>query len=121
MSARRVRLLGSVMSALVVLGATVATAPSAWAAAPDNDIRADATLVQPPQSLNGTLVEATLEPTNDSSSCGATDGSVWYHFTAPARGAIVIQLDAGGEMDATVDVFKQVRSKLTFVDCRAGD
>jgi hypothetical protein len=109
------------MSALVVLGAMVATAPSAWAAPPANDNRADATLVQPPQSLTGTVVEATLEATNDSSGCGATDGSVWYHFTAPPRGAIVIQLDAGGEMDATVDLFKQVRSKLTFVDCRASD
>ena len=34
---------------------------------------------------------------------------------------IVIQLDAGGEMDATVDLYKSVRSKLTFVDCRATD
>jgi hypothetical protein len=109
------------MAALVVMGATVATAPSAWAAPPTNDNRADATLVDPPQSLTGTLVEATLEPTSDASSCADTDGSVWYHFTAPNRGAIVIQLDAGGEMDATVDLYKQVRSKLTFVDCRAGD
>jgi hypothetical protein len=113
--------LGSALSVLTVLGATLAIAPSASAAPPSNDDRADAALVDPPRSLAGTLVEATLEPTSDASSCAGTDGSVWYHFTAPPRGAIVIQLDAGGEMDATVDLYKQVRSKLTFVDCRGTD
>ena len=95
--------------------------PSAWAAAPSNDNRASATVVDPPESLTGTLAEATLEPTNDASNCAATDGSVWYSFTAPPRGEIVIQLDAGGQMDATVDLYKSVRSKLEFVDCRATD
>jgi hypothetical protein len=121
MSARQVRGFGSALSALVVAGAVLVTAPTAWAAAPSNDNRADATLVDPPQSLTGTLVEATLEATDDSSSCGATDGSVWYHFTAPPRGSVVIQFDAGGAMDATVDLYKQVRSKLTFVDCDYSD
>ncbi len=121
MSARRARMLGSALSVLIGVSATFAMAPSAWAAAPSNDNRADATLVHPPQSVTGTVVEATLEPTNDVSSCAATDGSVWYHFTAPARGAAVVQLDAGGEMDATVDLYKQVRSRLTFVDCRSTD
>jgi hypothetical protein len=106
---------------LVVAGAVWVTAPAAWAAAPSNDNRADAALVDPPQSLSGTLVEATLEPTSDDSSCGTTDGSVWYRFTAPSRGEIVIQVDAGGEMDATVDLYKSVRSKLTLVDCTATD
>ena len=45
-------------------------------------------VVDPPQSLTGTLVDATLEATDDASSCGATDGSVWYHFTAPPRGSV---------------------------------
>jgi len=121
MSARYVRGFGSALSALVVVGAALVTAPAAWAAPPSNDNRADAALVDPPESLTGTLVEATLEPSQDSSNCGDTDGSVWYHFTAPPRGAVVIQLDAAGEMDATVDLFKQVRSKLTWVDCGASD
>jgi hypothetical protein len=106
---------------LIALSATFAVTPSAWAAAPSNDNRADATVVDPPESLTGTLVEATLEPTNDASSCAATDGSVWYRFTAPPRGEIVIQLDAGGQMDATVDLYRSVRSKLEFVDCSATD
>ena len=117
MSARYVRGFGSALSALVVVGAALVTAPTAWAAPPSNDNRADATVVDPPQSLTGTLVEATLEASQDSSNCGDTDGSVWYHFTAPPRGAVVLQFDAAGEMDATVDLYKQVRSKLTWVDC----
>jgi hypothetical protein len=121
MSAPYVRGFGSALSALVVVAAALATAPAAWAAPPSNDNRADAALVDPPQSLTGTLVEATLEPSEDTSNCGATDGSVWYHFTMPARGAVVLQLDAAGEMDATVDLYKQVRSKLTWVDCDASD
>ena len=121
MSARHTRVLASALAALTAATLTMALAPAAWAAPPSNDNRVDATSVDPPQSLTGTLVEATLEPTNDASSCGATDSSVWYHFTAPARGAIVVQLDADGEMDATVDLYKQVRSKLTLVDCRSPD
>ena len=121
MSARFARRLGSALSVLIVWSAMFALAPAAWAAAPSNDNRADAIRVHPPQSLTATLVDATLEATNDFSECAGTDSSVWYHFTAPDRGAIVVQLDAGGEMDATVDLFKQVRSKLTWVDCGATD
>ena len=101
------------MSLLVAVSAAFAMTPSAWAAAPSNDNRVDATLVDPPQSLTGTLVEATLEPTNDTSLCGChrrrRSGT-----TSPRRRAVrsSIQLDAAGEMDATVDLFKSVRSKL---------
>ena len=106
---------------MVVLSATFALAPAASAAAPSNDNRADATRVRPPQRLSGTLVDATLEATHDTSGCAETDSSVWYHFTAPARGAIVVQMNAAGQMDATVDLYKQVRSKLTLVDCAPTD
>jgi hypothetical protein len=121
MSARYSRALGPALSVLVVLSATFALAPAASAAPPSNDDRVNATKVHPPESVTGTLVEATLEPTNDSSNCAATDSSVWYHFTAPDRGAIVVQFDAAGKMDSTVDLYKQVRSKLNFVDCSATD
>ncbi len=100
---------------------SVAAMPPSWAAAPANDNRADAIRVTPPQDLTGTLVDATLEPTNDSSQCETTDASVWYRFTAPKRGAIIVQLDAAGEMDATVDLYKQVRSRLEWEDCDSTD
>ena len=51
-------------------------------------------------------MEATLEATGGLQPCGGTDGSVWYHFTTPPRGAVVVQFDAAGEMDATVDLYK---------------
>jgi hypothetical protein len=121
MSARYARGLGSALSVLIVSSAMFAMAPAAWAAAPSNDNRANAIRVHPPESVTGTLVEATLEATHDYSRCAGTDSSVWYHFTAPDRGQIVLQLDAGGEMDATVDLFKQVRSKLTGIDCGVTD
>jgi hypothetical protein len=120
MSVHRTGALGTLVTALLVLG-TLSAAPAAWAAAPGNDNRADAVLLQTPDKATGTLVEATLEATNDDSQCAATDSSVWYHFTMPARGAIVLELDANGKMDATVDLFQQVRSKLTWIDCRATD
>lgn len=97
--------------------AGVLTTPPGWAAAPANDNRADAVRISPPQKVAGTLVDATMENTNDFSNCGATDASVWYRFTAPKNGAVIVTLDAAGEMDATVDLFQQVRSKLTPVDC----
>ncbi|MEZ5157300.1 MAG: hypothetical protein R2687_00560 [Candidatus Nanopelagicales bacterium] len=105
-----------VVSCGLLLGGFVA-APPASAAVPSNDNRADATRLALPAEVTGSLVDATLEPTNDSSNCGSTDASVWYRFKAPKRGAVIIQLDAGGEMDATVDLYQQVRSKQRFTDC----
>ena len=113
----------SLISAFAILGLVTGaiTASPVWAAPPSNDNRADAIRVTPPQTVVGTLVDATLEPTNDVSECEDTEASVWYRFTAPKSGAIIIELDADGEMDAAVDVFQQVRSKLDFVDCAGTD
>ncbi|MGC4108902.1 MAG: hypothetical protein QM747_00405 [Nocardioides sp.] len=106
---------------VAVLASTLLGQPAAWAAPPVNDNRADEVLLTPPQSVTGTLVEATLEVSDDSSACAGTDSSVWYRFSAPSRGAVVVELDAGGEMDATVDLYRQVRSKLSLVDCGVTD
>lgn len=112
-------LLAAATSGLLTLTAVVAVPPS-WAAPPDNDNRANAIRVKPPQDITGTLVDATLEKA-DESYCGDTDGSVWYRFTASQRGAVIVELDAGGDMDATVDLYRQVRSKLDWVDCEGTD
>jgi hypothetical protein len=116
------RFLSGTTAGLVVAGLMVAT--PAWAAPPTNDNRADATRLQLPADVTGTLVDATLETTitNDWSSCGqGTDASVWYRFTAPKRGAVIVQMDAAGEMDATVDLYRQVRSKLQSLNCAETD
>ena len=39
--------------------------------------------------------------------------SVWYSFTADADRGILAALDAGGEMDAIVEVFQRERSQVT--------
>ncbi len=67
--------------------------------------------------MTGTLVEATLEATNDYAVCDTVGASVWYRFTAPATRDVVLLLDAAGDMDANVTLFKQVRSQLSAVDC----
>ena len=105
----------------LALAASALFAAPAWASPPSNDNRADATRINPPQTVAGTLVDATLEPSQDTSNCGETDASVWYRFTAPKSGAVIVQFDAAGEMDATVDVYRQVRSKLTYINCEATD
>jgi hypothetical protein len=113
--------IGAGLAGLLVVSALTATATAAWAAPPPNDDRGGMVLLQAPATVQGTLAEATLETTNDSSGCANTDGSVWYHFAAPPRGAVVVQLDAAGQMDATVDLFRQVRSRLDSVTCDPTD
>ena len=113
--------IGAGLAGLLVVGVLTVTATAAWAAPPPNDDRGDAVLLQAPATVQATMAEATLETTNDSSGCADTDGSVWYHFTAPPGGAVVVQLDAAGQMDATVDLFLQVRSRLDFVTCDSTD
>jgi hypothetical protein len=103
-------------AAVVAAGALTGT--PGWAAPPDNDARAAAQRISPPVTVSGTLVEATQEAEGfDSSSCESSDASVWYRFTAPKRGAIVIELDAAGDMDATVDLLQRVRSRLNPIEC----
>ena len=50
-----------------------------------------------------------------------TDASVWYRSAAPARGADIVRVDAAGDLDAKVDIFKRNRSKLSFEDCADTD
>jgi len=106
---------------LMVTASMVIAAPAAWGAPPSNDDRGNASLLQLPRVVRGTLDEATLVAANDSSGCVETDASVWYRFTAPARGAVVVQLDAAGQMDAAVDLYRQVRSRLQPVGCSPTD
>jgi hypothetical protein len=101
----------------VLLIALLLPATPALAAPPDNDDRANAERINPPQTVNGTVRDATVQNNEAFSSCESGDATVWYAFTAPARGAVVVQLDAGGELDASIDVFKRERSELTEEDC----
>jgi hypothetical protein len=116
---QRLRLLAAaiVPAALLLQGAPAQAAP------PSNDARAAAQEVGAlPATLRGTTAEATLDEDEPFPGCsGPIKNSVWYSLrTAEAR-AIIVALDAGGEMDATVDVYQRQRSQLTPVSCRATD
>jgi len=105
------------LAAVVLLGA----APPALAAPPANDDRADAVRLSPPDGVTGTVVEATLENAEPPSGCADTDASVWYDFKASPRGAVIVQFDADGDLDATIDVYERSRSQRLFLDCDVSD
>jgi hypothetical protein len=113
--------MASVGRTLAVLLAAAFVAPGvALAEPPPNDQRANATSVEPPTTVAGTLVDATKEEM-EPVSCGNPAESVWYRFTAPAGGRLVLLLDTAGELDAVVDIYRRARSETQPVDCRATD
>lgn len=116
--AHRLRLL-----AVLLPAALLAQAAPAQAAPPANDARASAQPVGPlPATLRGTTVEATLDEDEPFAGCGGpVKSSVWYALRSTEARAIIVALDAGGEMDAAVDVFQRQRSQLTPVACRMTD
>ncbi len=87
---------------------------------PSNDERANAQIVRTlPATINGTTVGATPEASEPESSCGVpTASSVWYSVRAQSAERIALNLAAGGELDATIDVYHAVRSQLLSVDCQ---
>ena len=72
-----------------------------------------------PASINGTTVGATIEPGESQSACGVpTASSVWYSLRASSAKRIALDLAAGGELDATIDIYHAVRSQLDSVGCQ---
>lgn len=116
----RHRLLVPCITAGVLAPALVAL-PAAAAGPPPNDNRAAAIVLSLPASTTGTLVGATKESGQDRSACADSAASVWYRFRAPSRGTVVIELDNAGDMDGSVDIMRQQRSRLASVDCEATD
>ncbi len=97
--------------------AALAEAPPA----PANDEIANAQPISSlPATLNGTVVGATAVPTESTSSCAAsTVNSVWYTLrTGAGAQRIGVELAAQGKLDATVDVYRAVRSQLGEVRCQ---
>jgi hypothetical protein len=109
----------------VVACCAVFAAPAAVAAEapPANDARAAAQVVHAlPATISGTVVGATVEPLEEGSSCaGATEHSVWYSFRAAEAQRVAVDLAAGGQLDATIDVFHAKRSELQRVECDRTD
>lgn len=117
----RAKYLSPASLALGVVAAALAVTPAAYGAPPPNDARlAPQPVGALPATVRGTTVEATNEPDEPLSSCtGPGKGSVWYTLSTRESRALLIALDAGGDMDATVDVFLRERSQISPVACEA--
>jgi hypothetical protein len=114
----RARLLS--LAALAVAGILVTAGP-AVAAPPSNDAQGAAQALSLPADVTGTTAESTAEPSEPFATCGATRGTVWYAFTAPAAERVVARLQAAGDLDAQVTVFLRQRSQTQQLDCDATD
>jgi hypothetical protein len=113
--------------ALVLGGCTLAGCPAlataAAPAAPPNDARVDAQVLNSlPASVDGTTVGATIDTNEPASNCtGPQTASVWYSVTPATKERIAVSLAANGDLDATVDVYLAQRSQLQDVTCNGTD
>jgi hypothetical protein len=103
------------------LGGAATTPP-----APANDELANAQAIgNLPATLNGTTVGATVVPGEPNTTCGSgtTTNSVWYSLHASSTSAqrIGVELAAADSLDATVAVYRAVRSQLQQVTCEETD
>jgi hypothetical protein len=106
---------------LVLLVVLLLGAPArAQAQAPRNDARTAPQRLNLPATIDGTTRDSTLEA-DEPPACAPLRGSVFYELTARSGGAIVVQLQAAGDLDAVLDVFRRTRSQLDVVDCDVGD
>jgi hypothetical protein len=88
---------------------------------PSNDDRASAREITFPGSVTGTLVEATVEDEGEPFSCESAEGSVWYRFDAADDGRVALRLIAFGDLDASLELYRRVRSQLNLVTCQRTD
>jgi len=108
--------------ALLIIPAAAFAGPSVAAGPtpPSNDNRASATAVDSlPATIAGTTVGATDDPKDPRSGCGRTHDTVWYRLSGTQAGRLVVRLNAIGDLDAVVSVYRAVRSRLTPVGCTA--
>jgi hypothetical protein len=119
---RRRRMSLFAIAALSLTGPVLASPPASAAASPPNDARANAQVMTLPSTVvRGTTVDATLDHDEQEYVCGQTAGSVWYRLTtAETRGALAT-LQADGNLDAQIAVFRQRRSRINLVDCEHTD
>ena len=78
--------------ALAALGASLALAPSAFAAPPANDTFPGITLAATGATTAGTNVEATRQAGETNHNSAGGTASVWYEFTPASNGAIAVDV-----------------------------
>jgi hypothetical protein len=108
---------GRVWLGLAIAGLVALLTPALAAAAPPNDNRANARTISPGQSVNGTVQGATRESNEPGSFCAPEASTVWYRVKTSRQGRIIVNLQANGDMDAVVDVYRVRRSQLDQQTC----
>jgi hypothetical protein len=105
---------------VAVLALALAVPSVAAAAPPPNDQRTAPQILTLPASVTGTTAESTLEA-DEPPGCAPLGGSVFYEVRAPSDDRIVVRLDAAGDLDATLEVLRRVRSVLEPINCELTD
>jgi hypothetical protein len=112
----------TVICILVALVFPAAASTARSASAPPNDGRATAAHVDGlPATVSGTTVGATDDPKDPRSDCGRAHDTVWYRLSGAAAGRLVVRINAFGDLDAVVAVYRAVRSRLIPAGCTATD
>jgi len=71
-----------------------------------------------PAQFKGTTIGASAEAGEPPSTCvGATENAVYYSYRATANQRVAVELAAEAALEATVDVYKVMRSQLVGVAC----
>ena len=109
-----------VRSCVLFVVLLLAAPAAAQAQAPPNDARKTPQRLDVPATVPGTTRGSTLEA-DEPGSCAPLRGSVFYEVAAKDSSRIVIRLQAAGDLDAVLDVFRRTRSQLEPVDCDVGD
>jgi hypothetical protein len=110
------------VTATVAVGAMgLAAAVPALADPPANDDRGDARAVTVPSTVTGTTRESTVDDNEPFGSCGPVEGSVWYSLEPSSDQRVSIELSAGGDLEAGIEVFERDRSQLNPVTCQNTD
>ena len=104
------------------LGLLLLTVPVvAVAEAPDNDSRDEAERISRlPADVRGSTTDAETGPA-DGLDCGEPAGSVWYRIDPGRTRRVVVRLKAGGDLEATLDVYERSRSRHDLVTCEETD
>jgi hypothetical protein len=85
---------------------------------PDNDERSEAAQISGlPATRRGTTLGATGD---DYRGCGMSGGGVWYRFTGPRTGRVLVRLTTG-ERDGVVAAFRRERSNIDEIGCAPTD
>jgi hypothetical protein len=85
-------------------------------ARPQNDDPAGAELLQRlPANPHGTTLGGSTDP--DTPQCGGLAADVWYRVDRESAGEVVVLLRAGGDLDATLAVYRRVRTQMRRISC----